>query len=71
VTVVDELELELLELLELLVTATLVPAALVGTVNPGAPAVFVEPALPPPQPATASASRTATVPAVAAVRCMR
>ena len=72
VTVVDELELELeLELLGLLVTAALVPAPLVGTVKPGAPAVFVvpEPALP--QPATASASTTAMVPAVAAGRCKR
>lgn len=70
VLVVDELELEL-ELLELLVTAGLAPAPLVGTVKPGAPAVFVVPVPARPQPAMASARMTAMVPAAAVGRCKR
>lgn len=68
VLVVDELELELLELR---VTGALAPAPLVGTVKPGAPAVFVVPVPALPQPATASARMTAMVPAAAAGRCKR
>nr|MDQ2894299.1 hypothetical protein [Actinomycetota bacterium] len=68
VTVVDELEL--LELLELLLTAALVSAPLTGTVKLGAPEVFVVPVPPPPQPDTARARTTAMVPTVAG-RCKR
>jgi hypothetical protein len=69
VLLLDELELEL-ELLEVVLAAALA-TPLVGTLKLGAPAVLVVPVVPPPQPATASPSKTAMVPAVTAGRWRR
>jgi hypothetical protein len=68
VLVLDELELELLELV---LTAALAAAPLVGTLKLGAPAVSVVPVVPLPQPARASPRTAAMIPALAAGRWKR